>query len=268
MRVPVLSLFIIMLVSLAFSVTVVEPLSKEVNDGDVIDIGQIGPGQTVFVRIDPHVSTGGKFGQGGDYDLAIPINLSFGWEGNQSLLYQRPVLQVTITAAKNAPEGEYYATIVMQDTNDDKLPEVKFRVKIRITWNVLQTDISPKTVSVGPGQPARYEITIMNKGTASDVFEVSSSSLKRWQFKKYVYVAPKSEKKVVYELVENEEAAYNPVITVVSTASSIIRSEQQVSFQVSSDLKSDFKATNHGVMIMPIFESMVYSFIGFVSNFI
>ena len=259
---------IFLMSGLVQALTVIEPVKTEVKTGDTIDLGEIGPGQTISVRIEPHVSVGGKFGDGGDYDLAIPINLPNGWEGNQSLLYQRPVLQATITAAKDSSEGFYISNKTVQDTNGDQLSDVKFQIKIKITWKVLETDITPKISSVGPGQLARYEIAITNKGTASDVFAVSSTGLKRWQFKKYVYVPAKSTKKIVYELVENEEEFYKPIITVVSTASSIIKDQKEVGFQVVTNLKSDYKATNHGVIIMPIFESIVYSFMGFLSNFL
>ena len=265
-RLILLFIFLISFTFAASHVSITEPVVKDVTNNDFVDLGEIGPGQTIFVRIEPHVSDGGKFGQGGDYDLATPVNLPNGWKGNQSLLYQRPVLQVTITAAKDAPEGVYIANITVQDTNGDQLQDIKFAAKIKITWNVLQTDVYPKSVSVGPGQPARYEISVTNKGTASDVFEVSSTGLKRWQFKKYIYVPAKSTKKIVYELVENEEEFYKPVITVVSTASDLIKDEKEVDFEVQTDLKSDYKATNDGVIILPIFESIVYSFMGLISN--
>ncbi len=260
-------LFLVSLASMTFAIKVTEPVIREVNADDVIDLGQIGPGQTISIRLEPHVSEGGKFGQGGDYDLAVPMNLPDGWEGKQSKLYERP-LDVGITAAKDASEGEYIVKISVQDTNDDKLNNVTFAVKIKITWNILDMTVSPEAISVGPGQPARYEISITNKGTASDVFEVSSSGLKRWQYKKYVYVSAKSTKVVNYELVENEEETYNPIISVVSQASGIIKQEKQVGFQVKTNLRSDYKATNHGVLILPTFESIVYSFMGLLSNFV
>ncbi len=256
---------ILFLISVSFAVMISEPVSIDVKTGDLIEAGEIGPGQTVLITIEPHVSEGGKFGQGGDYDLAIPMDLPNGWEGKQSKLYGRP-LQVFITAAKDAPQGEYLANITVQDTNDDRIDEITFAVKTKITWDVLDIDVTPSEVSVGPGQPARYEISITNKGTASDVFDVSSSGLKKWQYKRSVHVAPKSTKTVTYELVENDEESYNPTIIVSSNASSLIKKEKTVSFNVNTNLVSDYKATNHGVIIMPIFESLVYSFIGFISN--
>ncbi|MBS3068186.1 hypothetical protein J4450_05760 [Candidatus Micrarchaeota archaeon] len=258
-------LAILLLISFAFSVTVTEPVGIDVKSGDLIEAGEIGPGQTILITVEPHVSEGGKFGQGGDYDLAIPTDLPANWEGKQSKLYGKP-LQIFITAAKDAPEGEYLANITVQDANDDRIDEIKFAVKIKITWDVLDIDVTPSEVSVGPGQPARYEISITNKGTASDVFDVSSTGLKKWQFKRSVHVPPKSTKTVTYELVENDEETYNPTIIVSSSASNLIKKEKTVSFKVNTNLVSDYKATNHGVIIMPIFESMVYSFIGFISN--
>ena len=260
-----IAVLLILFLSSSFAINLIFPSAKEIHNGDTIDLGVIGPGQTVFLRLDPKITEGGKYGTGGEYDQATPLHLPESWNGKPSNLYGNP-LQVEITAPPHAQEGEYTADVFVEDTNNDELPALSFKVKIHVTWDVMDVDVSPSYISVGPGHPAQYQITIRNKGTASDVFEVKSSGLKRWQFKRYVYVPAQSAKIISYELVESEEETYNPTITVVSTASDIIKEERQVGFQVSSDLTSDFKATNHGVIIFPIFENIVYSFMGLVSN--
>lgn len=263
----ILLLFISLPMQVSFAVKVIEPVERNINGGETINLGEIGPGQTISLRIDPKVNTGGRFGQGGDYDIASVVKLPTNWKGKDSSLYGKP-LQLEITAAKDAEPGDYLTYVSIEDKNGEELRTINFIIKISITWDVLQTTIIPKTVSVGPSQPAPYEITIYNKGTASDVFEVSSSGLKKWQFKRYVYLPPKTSKTIVYQLVENEEENYEPVISVTSVASSLIKTQEKVGFEVRTNLKSDFKATNNGVILFPIFESAIYSLAGLISNFL
>ncbi len=258
-------LFLLLFISLFYAIEVIEPTKQDIQDGDTIYLGEIGPGQTIALQFIPTVTEGGKYGEGGEYDLAVPHDLPLQWEGKTSKLYENPA-QVLIKAPPDVAEGEYLAKITLEDTNDDQLENITFTVRIRINHDILDVSVSPTSVSVGPGQPARYDITITNKGTASDVFDVSSSGLKRWQFKRSVYVPPKSTRTISYELVENEEETYESTLTVVSQSSPVIKKEQTVTFQVNSDLLSDYKATNRGVIIFPIFESLVYSFMGLISN--
>jgi hypothetical protein len=131
----------------------------------------------------------------------------------------------------------------------------------------LDVAINPLKQTAGPEQPARYVITVNNKGSASDVFEVSSHGIKRSEFKKYAYVPGKSSKQVVYEMSEGEEGTYSPTLTVVSTASNNIKKSENVTLVVSSDLFGDYRATNNGVIVFPIFESLISSLAGIISNF-
>ncbi|MBI5051271.1 hypothetical protein HZC08_00785, partial [Candidatus Micrarchaeota archaeon] len=66
---------------------------------------------------------------------------------------------------------------------------------------------------------------------------------------------------------ESEEEKYTPTIKVVSTSSDLIKAEQQVSFSVSSNILADFKATNHGTLMFPLFEMPLYAIAGLISNF-
>lgn len=260
----ILAFFVLM--APLFALQVVEPVVKEISEGDTIFLGTIGPGQTISIGIHPKVYTGGKFGEGGRYDYATVTSVPTGWKGKNSKLYGDP-LQVEITADKNAPEGEYIAEIAVQDEdNGEKLGEVKFKVKIKIIHDVLDVNVAPSTMTVGPGQPARFAITITNKGTASDVFNVKTEGVERWIFEKPVLVPRMSSKTIVYEITEKEEETYLPKISVISTSSPLIHKEQSVVFKVYPDLLNDFKATNHGIMIFPIFEAPIYSIAGLLSN--
>ena len=112
------------------------------------------------------------------------------------------------------------------------------------------------------------QIKIFNKASTSDVFEVSAEGPRRWEFKKPVFVSANSEKRLPpYEIIGGEEEEYKASIKVVSQASSNIAAEENISLKVKSDLLGDYKATNNGVLVFPIFELPVYSLAGLISNF-
>jgi len=267
MKPAYLLVMILVLASFSWAIEIIEPkIAKDITDDSVLDIGTIGPGQTISVAIHPKVYDGGKFGTGGRYDFATVEGLPFGWKGKNSKIYGDP-LQVEITADKNAAEGEYSAKITAHDENNgEMLGTVAFTVKVKIVHDVLDTSVSPSSITVGPGQPARFAITVTNKGTASDVFIVSATGVERWIFEKPVYVPAMSSRTVVYEITENEEERYFPDIKIVSASSEIIQEDHKVVFSVQPNLLSDFKAANHGIFIFPIFEAPIYALAGLISN--
>jgi hypothetical protein len=254
------------LLSASFAITLESPSMEDVKSGDVIDLGTIGPGQTVNLLIDPKVDTGGLHGTGGFYDQAMAQELPRGWTTADSKLYQNP-LQVTITANPDAPEGNYTMLVKVVDENDgEKLGNITLIVKVRVVWDVMDFDVSPAYTTAGPGQPARFGLTIVNKGSASDAFEISSSGSKRWEFKKHVLVPAQTSKTIYYEVVGEEEETIKANLKVVSLASSNIAEEKNVTLTIKSDLLGDYKATNNGVIIFPIFEAPIYGLAGLLSN--
>ena len=256
----------LLIISLVSAIHVLSPVDREVSEGDTIYIGEIGPGQTIPIEIVETVTTGGVYSQGGVYDQAVFDRTPPGWSGVESKIYALP-LHVTLTADPKAKEGEYRAKIIVVDErNADGLGNVSFWVKLNVTYDVMDAAVQPTAVKTGPGQPARFEITIDNKGATGDLFEVSSIGAKRWEFKKDVFVPAKSSKKIFYEIVGNEEEVYNAQLSVVSKASSIIHEEKNITVDVRSDILGDMKATNNGVIVFPIFESLIYSFFGLISN--
>lgn len=259
--------FILTLICLSFSVKLIAPYEKEIGNGDLIDLGTIGPGQTVSLQLDPSVTSGGIYGSGGIYDFALVSSVPSGWKSTDSKLYQKP-MQITITADPFAKEGEYISTIVIVDENNgEKLGNITFKAKIKITYDVLDVEISPKTYkNIGPGQPARFEVSITNKGSTSDVFEISAIGPKSWSYKQQIFVPSKSTRKIYYEVAAQEEETYKTTLKIVSLASEKIFEEQEVSIQVRSDLIGDYLAVNRGTIIFPIFETPIYALAGLVAN--
>jgi hypothetical protein len=257
----------ILLLSMSFAINLISPAMTDVKNGDIIDLGTIGPGQTISILIDPKVTSGGIYGQGGMFDTAVAQDLPRGWTSQNSKLYGTE-LQVTITADPEATEGNYSTKVVVIDENNgEQLGNVSFTAKIRITYDVMGFSVSPTYITVGPGQPARFAINITNKGATGDAFNVSATGSKRWQFERQVFVPAMSSKTLYYEIVGQEEQTYQTPISVVSLASSKISGEENVTLIVKSDLIGDCKATNNGVVVFPIYEGLVYSLAGLISNF-
>lgn len=257
---------LIFLIALSFSIDVIAPFQGNFKDGDVIDLGSIGPGQTVSIELDPIVKIGGIHGIGGVYDQAIAEDLPRGWTSKKSKLYGNP-LQVTITADPNALEGDYLTEItVIDEFNGEKLGNISFFGKVKITYDVMDLDVSPNIQTVGPNQPAKFDVVIENKGSTSDVFEINAPGPSRWQFKKQVFIPAKSTKKETIEIVGSEEEIYRTTISVTSLASENIHAEENVTLEIRPGLIGDYKATNNGLLVFPVFEGPIYALAGLLSN--
>jgi hypothetical protein len=255
------------LLGMASAILVVSPVEQEVGEQDIIDLGTIGPGQTISILIEPEVTTGGIYGEGGVYDMAVVSSVPEGWSGKDSKLYGHP-LQVTVTAAPDAGEGQYSTKItVIDEFYGEKLDNITFNARVTITHDVVDIKIDPVYVRTGPGQPARFGITIINKGSTGDAFQIESVGAKRWEFKRAVFVPAASSKTIYYEITGEEEETYKTTINVTSLASPIIQEEREVTVDIHSSMFDDFKATNNGVLIFPIFEGLVYAFLGLIGNF-
>lgn len=268
MRIVTVALCLLLFFSVLNAIEVLSPVKKDVHEGDVIYLGKIGPGQTLDVNINRKVTTGGIYGEGGLYDLAVITSIPSGWKGAESKFYGDP-LQVKVTANKDAAEGDYLINITVVDEHGgEELENITFTGMVTVTWDVLAVDVTPEFIYTSPGKPVRFYITVMNTGTASDTCEVSGSGIKRLEFSKQLYVAAGSSKTITWEVVGEEEERYPLTVAVVSTSSpSIIEYEKNVTVEVvPENVLYDYTATNNGVLIFPVFESLIYSLAGLLSN--
>ena len=260
----IISLFVF--AALAHSLTILEPIRTTISDGGELDLGSMGPGQTLAISIDGRPTTGGLYGNGGAYDLANATQIPPGWSAQASDWTGNP-LQVKITSEKSAAEGSYSAKIsVLDDGDKEKLGNVSFYARISITHDVLDVSLDKNQTTVLSGQPARFYITITNKGSAGDVFAVTSEGVRGWEFKRDVYVPPKSSKTIFYEFISEEGKQYSPVIKVTSRSSELITKSMNATVNVRSDLFTDFKATNNGMLFFPVMNGLIYSLAGLISN--
>ncbi len=258
---------LVMAVSFSFAVSVFSPVSAQVEQGSEITIGDVGPGQTFAVVSEPKISSGGRFGLGGAYDRMVASSLPYGWGSSPSKIYASP-LQVDITVPKDASGGEYYVELTLWDEAGQQGlgGNVTFSAKVKVTREVMDMKVEPSFLSVGAGQPARYTITIVNKGIASDTFTVGSRGVRNWVFQRSVYIPSGTSKSLNYEVVGEEESDYSLKIFARSSSSDQIYSERDATLRVNTDLFSDYRAVNRGVLLFPITEAPIYFVVGLLSN--
>ena len=220
------------LLSCAFALSVLAPVSAQVEQGSSISIGNVGPGQTFSVVVDPKVATGGAYGTGGAYDQLSASSLPTGWASSPSKLYATP-LQADITVPNDAQDGEYVVALRLWDEAGDKGlgDDVIFFAKVTVTHEVMDMTVSPISISTGAGQPARYTITISNKGMANDVFVVGSTGVRTWEFRRSVYIPSQTTKTLNDEVVGDDEADYDVSIWARSTSSDRISAEVPVTLR-------------------------------------
>ncbi len=239
----------------------------QVPSGGQVSYGQVGPGQTFIVQIDPVVKDANNEVLGQWYQ-ATASSLPGGWTSRPSKVYQKP-LQVEITPAADAPDGDYVFSVdVAQEGGHTELGgTTTFSVLVHVSHDVLAMSVDPAGAETGAGQPARFSITLTNTGSAPDTFDVSSSGVAGWSFQKTVYLAAGASKSITYEVVGQDESDYHVVLSARSSSSPLIHQEQPVALTVHTNLLSDYKATSHGVLLFPILQAPVYALSGLLALF-
>ncbi|HIH19389.1 TPA: hypothetical protein HA225_05435 [Candidatus Micrarchaeota archaeon] len=263
----IIALALLIALNAAIAVSIISPVSAQVGQESEILIGDVGPGQTFPIVAEPKVASGGRFSLGGAYDQMAANSLPFGWSSTPSKIYSDP-LQVDITVPKDTPNGEYEVQLSLWDeAGEQGLGEnVTFNAKVKVTREVMDMKVEPASITVGAGQPARFTITIVNKGIAPDTFTVGSKGVRTWVFQRSVYIPSGTSKSLNYEVVGEDESDYSLTIWARSSSSDKIYAERDASLKVNTDLFSDYRAVNRGVLLFPIIEGPVYFVVGLLSN--
>ena len=269
-----MKLFVLLVALAALSVLVhcvdiLSPISGSIADGSRFSMGVVGPGQTFAVSVDPKVSTGGRYGLGGAYDQLFATTLPEGWSTTPSKLYANP-LQADVTVPRGAADGDYIVWYTLWDEagSEGLGQNVTFSANVTVSRDVMDMKVEPSFLSVGAGQPARYSITLLNKGIANDIFTVGSSGVHDWEFSRSVYIPSGTSKTLSYEVVGSEEADYKVQVSARSASSDLISSQSEVGLRVNTDLFSDWRAVNRGVLLFPLTEAPLYFVTGLLSNLI
>ncbi|MCD6279780.1 hypothetical protein J7J26_03355 [Candidatus Micrarchaeota archaeon] len=247
-------------------IKIINPIINELSDGSTVYVGTIGPGQTIPVLFDAITETGGKFGTGGRWDKIKITSVPDGWRGFDSKLHENP-LQISVKANPYAEPGNYTVRVrVIDENNADLMGNITLTLIFTVNHNIYSYSVEPDVANVGTYQPVRFNIHIYNKGNAPDMFTISTEGLTSWKFRKTVYVPAKDDKKIVYEVVGTEEETCPITINIKSESSPLIHSSKNVTVNIRSDIKSDYKSVVNGMLIFPVTESTLYAFIGLLSN--
>ncbi|MEM3361783.1 MAG: hypothetical protein QXV83_03510 [Candidatus Anstonellaceae archaeon] len=232
-----------------------------------IEYGEVGPGQTFAIKINPIVR-GPNNEFLGQWDLAYVTKMPPGWKATPSKIYANPMV-LEITSPKDAEDGEYEIEIeVIDEKNQENIGgKFIFGLKVKINKSIIKGNILQKPKIVGAAQPARFVVEVQNIGNAKDVFIVSLKGVKQWEFEKYVYIPQKESRNIVFEFIEPTAGSYTVLLEVKSISSPKISWEQKIDFVIKSDLITEYRALNHGVILFPPMQFLFYSIPGIIGAF-
>jgi hypothetical protein len=240
-------------------ISITKPISAEITDGAMYDLGNMGPGQAMSILIERTETTGGKYGTGGYYDLANASDLPEGWSATPSKLYENP-LQVIIVSGPNATQGNYMIPIrVYDENNGEGLGTRMFFAAIHVDYDVLGLSKIAGTSYAGEGQPVRYTMKLQNRGNAGDIFVIEAYTYKQ-KVVRELYMAPASEVIVPFEFIYDGSGVQGINFTAYSK-NSPLNVRQGLSYQVAikNTIQADMSSMGYGVVLFPLFEHGSYA---------
>ncbi len=274
MRFPAfLALFFLALFSIpafASQLNVVSPVQQTlVLPEHVLDLGVIGPGQTVEVVaergsgvIAAESQTKGEALW--DQLFVVRESLPAGWKAEDSKLFENP-FHAFITASPAAGDGEYAFQLKAFDQYEGANEKV-FSAKVRISKDLVEQAVAENRLVTGVGLPAVIQIKLRNKSSASDVFELKASGIpSSWADPRRVFVRFNSEVEIPFEVLPGEQGEFDVGITTTSLSSPLINARSGINIQAVSSLEQDLRALNKGLLLFPTVEQVVYSALSLVS---
>jgi hypothetical protein len=248
------------------------PAKELIENSSPLNIGVAGPGQTVYIVADRStIGSDGQYHEVG-WDRLRIIDVPPGWTTEDSPWYETP-MKAKIRIAPDAADGVYAFKAVAEDEgNLDGLGNITIEVNVTVSKNVFTVDIVPDEVESGVGEPAIYYIEIENAGAASDTFSITSTGVPAWRFRKDVLVPHAMDvmlparKIIPYEVVSNEETASDVYLNITSLSSDQITMGKTVKLRATPSLISDYRATDHGLLVSPLIEYPIYSLVAFLSK--
>lgn len=269
------SVMLLFLASAAFAIqlNIVSPVKQTlVVKDDVLNLGVVGPGQTVEVVADRGSGVISEQSQTKgealwDQILVERDSLPQGWSAEDSKLFEK-TFHAFVTAAKDAPDGEYSFKVRAVDQYEGA-GEKTFNVKVTVSKDVLEESVSTNSVSTGVGLPAAYQIKLKNKSSASDVFEINANGIPgSWKSPRRVFVKFNDEVTIQYEILPSDQGEFPISIDVVSLSSPLIASKSPARLQVYSSLEQDLRSLPKGILLFPTVEQVVYSTLSLISQIV
>ena len=239
---------------------------------DVLDLGVIGPGQTLEIIAERASGVIAKDSQTKGEALwdkltVVRETLPLGWKTEDSKLYENP-FRAFVTTSPTALDGGYSFQLRAMDQYEGVL-EKTFNAKVLVSKDLLETSVSPSSLTTGVGLPAVFNVKLKNKSSASDVFQINASGVPgEWKETRRVFVPFHSEVEVHYEVLANEQGEFKLSIRTVSLSSDLISSKQDVTLVTQSSLVEDLKSLKRGLLLFPTAEQAVYSALGLIAQLI
>ncbi len=259
-----LTLLFLSAVLFAPSIEMLMPYKANLSQGDEINFGIVGPGQTFSASFWPKVTTGGTFGKGGYYDYAY-ADVPAGWETQPSDLYGRPLF-LTITAPPTAKEGEYALTIhIIDEGNYEHLGNITLRGVVQVKKDVFEAwaDKAKKEGTIYTN--LNFTLYVKNKADAGAVFVVKSLDPKH-PFEEEFYVPPQSTRSVVFAITSKEEETYHVRFIAYPKYCPNINKTIEITAAFRPSLLGDIKALHHGIVIFPYALGLIYSFLALLGK--
>ncbi len=261
------ALFLLNCISAA-QVVLYFPQNQVIKAGDTIDLGIVGPGQTLKLGVrgesgEFHTITGKEveWSQLKVERQALPV----GWSAVDSLLFASDKI-ASVVISKDALEGEYvFDLAVFQDAN--QLQPLKFKAKVFVTKKVFDFLLLRDPVKAEVGKAAVYLFKLKNKSSASEAFHIASNGLPSGMSADFdsPLIAPYSEQLVELKVIANEKGNYKFKISATALSSEKLIESQVFELFVGSNLIGDLKSTTRGALVFPSLEQAVYSLLGLVS---
>ncbi len=200
----------------ASSVTILEPFNATVTQGGSVLLGKVGPGQTFYITISANTTNaiGASFSRG--WNKLVATSVPQGWIVENSSLNGAD-LSVKIDPSPHAQTGTYAFNLTAINLgNYSRLGAVQFQALINITPNVFNLQITPTSISTGPGQPASIYVTINNTGVSDSPFIITMVGLPAWNVTQPVIALHHTTETFVYPVYENEPGTYKAQLNVSS----------------------------------------------------